>query len=90
MKPLCADFLVLGGGPAGSAFAILAARAGASVALIERRGYDKPRPGEHLDGSVRGALDALKVSAAGAAGVATSSSRHPLALEQRRACYEIL
>jgi flavin-dependent dehydrogenase len=73
MRPLSADFLVLGGGPAGSAFAILAARAGASVVLIERRGYDAPRPGEHLAAKVRGALDALKVSARAAAGVATSS-----------------
>ena len=56
------DFLVIGGGPAGCAFAILSARAGASVVLIERDNYKKRRPGEHLAGRVRGAIDALGVS----------------------------
>ena len=60
--PKAADFLVVGGGPAGSAFAILAARAGASVVLVERSDYLKRRPGEHLAGRVRKALDALHVS----------------------------
>jgi flavin-dependent dehydrogenase len=55
------DFLVVGGGPAGCAFAILAARAGASVALVERDDYSRPRPGEHLAGRVRPMLDALRV-----------------------------
>jgi flavin-dependent dehydrogenase len=56
------DFLVVGGGPAGSAFAILAARAGAGVALIERTDYSKRRPGEYIAGRTRVALDRLKVS----------------------------
>lgn len=62
MLPKSAEFLVVGGGPAGSAFAILAARAGASVVLVERGDYRKRRPGEHLAGRIRGALDALGVS----------------------------
>lgn len=55
------DFLVVGGGPAGCAFAILAARAGASVVLVERDDYRQLRPGEHLAGRVRPMLDALRV-----------------------------
>jgi flavin-dependent dehydrogenase len=55
------DFLVIGGGPAGCAFSILAARAGASVVLVERDGYQQVRPGEHLAGRVRPMLDALHV-----------------------------
>jgi flavin-dependent dehydrogenase len=73
MKPVATDFLVLGGGPAGSAFAILAARAGASVALIERRGYSEPRPGEHIASRVRGALDALRLPPQRMSGVVTPS-----------------
>src|SRR4026209_756462 len=60
--PRAADFLVVGGGPAGSAFAILAARSGASVVLMERGHFVKRRPGEHLAGRVRMALDTLHVS----------------------------
>jgi flavin-dependent dehydrogenase len=56
------DFLVIGGGPAGCAFAILAARAGASVVLVERDHYGHFRAGEHLAGRVRPMLDALRVS----------------------------
>ena len=56
------DFLIIGGGPAGSAFAILAARAGASVVLVDRDDYRQFRPGEHLAGRVRPMLDALNVS----------------------------
>jgi flavin-dependent dehydrogenase len=60
--PQAADFLIAGGGPAGAAFAILAARAGASVVLVERGDYLERRPGEHLAGRIRGALDTLRVS----------------------------
>jgi flavin-dependent dehydrogenase len=56
------DFIVVGGGPAGCTFAILAARAGASVVLVERGDYLKRRPGEYLAGRIRSALDELRVS----------------------------
>jgi flavin-dependent dehydrogenase len=65
--PEAIDFLILGGGPAGSAFAILAARAGASVAIVERHGFADDRPGEQIAGTVRGALDALAIPAAAGA-----------------------
>ncbi len=42
------DVLVVGGGPAGSAVAITAARRGLSVLMIERSRFDTPRIGEHL------------------------------------------
>ena len=42
------DICVLGGGLAGSAFAILIARRGARVALIEKTRFDRLRAGEHL------------------------------------------
>ena len=61
MSSSSVDFLVIGGGPAGCAFAILAARAGASVVLVERDDYRQVRPGEHLAGRVRPMLDALHV-----------------------------
>jgi flavin-dependent dehydrogenase len=67
------DFLVIGGGPAGCAFAILAARAGASVVLVERDDYQQVRPGEHLAGRVRPMLDALQVPRGGASGMAALS-----------------
>src|SRR4030081_126075 len=53
------DICVLGGGLAGSAFAILMARRGARVALVEKTQFDLFRAGEHLPPRVRGALRAL-------------------------------
>lgn len=67
------DFVVVGGGPAGCAFAVLAARAGASVVLVERDDYQRRRPGEHLAGRVRPILDALGVRKEQASGVAILS-----------------
>jgi flavin-dependent dehydrogenase len=67
------DFLVAGGGPAGCAFAMLAARAGASVLLIEIDDYRQLRPGEHLAGRVRPMLDALRVPGADAGRIASPS-----------------
>ena len=67
------DFLVVGGGPAGCAFAILAARAGALVLLVERDGYGQLRAGEHLAGRVRPMLDALGVPKHAGNGIALPS-----------------
>lgn len=67
------DFLVVGGGPAGCTFAALAARAGASVAMIERDGYAQHRPGEHLAGRIRPMLDAVGVGREGTRGIAEPS-----------------
>lgn len=67
------DFVVIGGGPAGCCFAILAARSGASVLLVERDDYRRPRPGEHLAGRIRPLLDALGVPAAYGDGTAAPS-----------------
>lgn len=53
------DVCVLGGGPAGSAFAILMARRGARVALLEKTAFAAPRCGEHLPPRARGALRTL-------------------------------
>jgi flavin-dependent dehydrogenase len=58
------DLCVLGGGLAGSAFAILMVRRGARVALVEKTRFDSFRPGEHLPPSARGALRALGCEAA--------------------------
>ena len=53
------DLCVLGGGLAGSAFAILMARRGARVVLVEKTKFDALRAGEHLPPQARGALRAL-------------------------------
>ncbi|MEM7176696.1 MAG: NAD(P)/FAD-dependent oxidoreductase [Pseudomonadota bacterium] len=55
------DLCIFGGGPAGLALAILGAREGMSVTLVERDGYLRPRAGEHFSGEVRHALDALDI-----------------------------
>ena len=73
MSSRSVDFLVIGGGPAGCAFAILAARAGASVVLVERDDYRQFRPGEHLAGRIRPMLDALRVPKEDANGIAALS-----------------
>jgi flavin-dependent dehydrogenase len=42
------DVAVIGGGPAGGSVAIALSRAGRSVAVLERSGYEQPRIGETL------------------------------------------
>jgi 2-polyprenyl-6-methoxyphenol hydroxylase-like FAD-dependent oxidoreductase len=53
------DAVVAGGGPAGCATALTLRRAGRSVLLVERSGYDAWRPGEVLDPEVRRPLAEL-------------------------------
>jgi flavin-dependent dehydrogenase len=50
------DIAVAGAGPAGSAFALLAARAGYRVLLAERSQFDEPRFGETAPPDLRAAL----------------------------------
>jgi flavin-dependent dehydrogenase len=57
------DLCVLGGGLAGSAFAILMVRRGARVVLVEKTGFEVLRAGEHLPPEARGALRALDCEA---------------------------
>lgn len=53
------DVTVVGGGPAGAAAAVRLLQLGRSVVLLERSGYDKPRPGEHLSPAARPLLSEL-------------------------------
>jgi len=68
------DFVVVGGGPAGTAIAILLVRAGAKVALLEKDDYRGFRIGEHLHASVRGALAALGCDRPVTAGCAVAAT----------------
>ena len=79
---------MVGGGPAGCAFAILAARAGASVVLVERDDYRQVRPGEHLAGRVRPMLDALVCRRTTAERRSGSEPGHSLDVERRRVVVE--
>jgi 2-polyprenyl-6-methoxyphenol hydroxylase-like FAD-dependent oxidoreductase len=68
------DLAVIGGGPAGAALAILMAKRGGRVALIEKSGYGLFRPGEHLPPQARGALTALGATQADLADCACDSA----------------
>jgi flavin-dependent dehydrogenase len=57
------DVCVVGGGVAGSAFAILMAGRGARVALVEKTHFEGFRAGEHLPPPARSALRALRCDA---------------------------
>lgn len=54
-----ADLVVIGGGPAGSALATVAAEAGLRVILLERRSFPRPRIGESLTPKVTPLLSIL-------------------------------
>lgn len=56
--------LVLGGGPAGSAAAITAARAGLRVTLVEREAFPRAAPGESLHPGIQPLLRQLGVEQA--------------------------
>lgn len=56
------DVLVMGAGPAGSAAAIRAARAGLKVALVERAAFPRDLPGEALLPEVEGLFRKLGVA----------------------------
>ena len=47
-RPLNADVLIVGGGPAGSSAAIACAKRGLRVVLVERDAFAQDRPGETL------------------------------------------
>jgi flavin-dependent dehydrogenase len=67
------DFVIVGGGPAGTATAILLATAGARVALLEKGNYRAFRIGEHLPPTVRGALHSLGCEATAIANFAIAT-----------------
>jgi flavin-dependent dehydrogenase len=64
-----ADVAVVGGGPAGCALAIALLRDGVSCVVIEKSGYEHPRPGEGLPPEARPLLQVLGVWADVSAGV---------------------
>ncbi|MBV8073891.1 MAG: NAD(P)/FAD-dependent oxidoreductase [Candidatus Eremiobacteraeota bacterium] len=56
------DAIVVGAGPAGASTALLLARAGASVTLVERARFPRRKPcGEYLSAGAVAALDALGI-----------------------------
>ena len=56
------DIIIIGGGPAGAATAIRAARGGASVAIFEKAGQGRDKVcGDGLTPRAMGALDELKI-----------------------------
>jgi flavin-dependent dehydrogenase len=55
------DVLVLGGGPAGMAAALMLQRKGFAVLVVERSRYDAARPGEWLSPSAETLLSTLEV-----------------------------
>ena len=60
---MTADLLIIGGGPAGAAAAIEAARAGLQVTLLEGEPYPREQPGETLHPGVAPLLEQLGTDA---------------------------
>jgi flavin-dependent dehydrogenase len=56
-----AEVCVIGGGPAGAAFALRLARLGHDVVLIERSAFPRPRVGEAMAPSIWTVLDVLEI-----------------------------
>lgn len=53
--------VIVGGGPTGLAAGLSCVAAGCGVTILERDGFDRYRPGEHLSGRGRRALEALGI-----------------------------
>lgn len=60
-NPAVRDVMVIGGGPAGAAAALLLARQGRDVVLLESTAYDRPRFGETLPPEINPLLRAFGV-----------------------------
>lgn len=71
------DVIVVGAGPAGSATALLLARRGYRVSIVDRARFPRPKPcGEYVNPDAAARLDALGVGAAVAAAGTTLSGVH--------------
>ena len=73
-RPVDADVVVVGGGPAGSAAAIACATRGLSVVMCEREPPGRDRPGETLHPGIEPLLQQLGIADRLAYAV---SARHP-------------
>ncbi len=74
---MATDVIVVGAGPAGSATALLLARRGYRVSIVDRARFPRPKPcGEYVNPDAAARLDALGVGPAiGAAGTTLSGVR---------------
>jgi flavin-dependent dehydrogenase len=72
--PVDAEVCVIGGGPAGSAFANRMARFGHSVLLLERRAFPRPHIGEGISPGLMPLLEMLDLESTDAPGFRQTSS----------------